>query len=106
MNTEPWYAAQCVFRHKDAGRGPKQTYEERIILLRAISADEAIARAEKEAEGYCADLNECEYLGYVQVFHLFEEVLGDGTEVFSSMQRSDLPAKEYLSRHYPTNPSD
>lgn len=106
MNTEPWYAAQCIFRHTDAGRGPKQTYEERIILLRANSADEAIARAEKEAKGYCADLNDCEYLGYVSVFHLFDDAPGDGTEIFSSMQRSDLTAKEYLDRHYPDVPAD
>ncbi len=48
-------------------------YEERIILLRARSFDEAIGRAEKEAEEYCHDLDGCKYVGYVDVFHLSDE---------------------------------
>jgi hypothetical protein len=96
MNSEPWYAAQCIFLHSGTDRGPKQTYEERIILLRAHTSDEAIERAEKEAEEYCHDLDGCEYLGYVNVFHLYDEMPGDGTEIFSTMQRGDLEPKEYF----------
>ena len=101
MLNEPWYAAQCVFRHAGTEHGPKQTYEERITLLRAGSFDEAIERAEKEAEEYSRDLEGCEYLGCVDVFHIYDETVGDGTEIFSSMRRADSEPKEYLDLHYP-----
>ena len=90
MNTEPWYAAQCIFRHTDAGHGPKQTYEERIILLRADNADDAIERAEKEAEGYCRDLNDCEYLGYVNVIECFAQLNFDILNRFAVIQNFTL----------------
>jgi len=81
-------------------------YEERIVLLRADSFDDAVKRAEKEAKEYYRDLDGCRYVGYVNVFHICDEKIGDGTEIFSSMQRSDLISKAYLEQHYPDEPDD
>ena len=106
MSNEPWYAAQVIFLHSGTEHGPKQTYEERITLLRADTFDDAIERAEKEAEEYCRDLDGCKYVGYVNVFHIYDEKVGEGTEIFSSMQTSDLKPKEYLDLHYPDEPDD
>jgi hypothetical protein len=63
MSNESWYSAQCIFLHSDKGHGPKQMYEERIVLLRADSMEGAIEQAEKEAEEYCGDLEGCRYVG-------------------------------------------
>jgi len=106
MSKETWYGARCIFLHSESNHGPKQMYEERIVLIRADSFDEAIARAEREAEEYCRDLDGCEYLGHVNVFHINDEKLSAGTETFSSMQKSDLKPKEYLDLHYPDSPED
>jgi hypothetical protein len=50
MDQEPWYAAKCLFRHHDKESGPKQMYEERVILLKATSLDEAVARPRGSAD--------------------------------------------------------
>jgi hypothetical protein len=106
MDQEPWYAAKCLFRHHEKESGPKQMYEERAILLKATSLDEAVGRAESEAKLYCMDLQDCEFTGYVDVFHLYDENLVDGSELFSSMRRSDLKPEEYLDHFYPDEPED
>ena len=106
MNREGWYSAQCIFLHADKVQDPQQMYEERIVVLRAESMEAAIDRAEKEAEKYCSDVNGCRYIGYVNVFALYDDEIGDGSEIFSSMQRSDLAPKEYLALHYPDAPEN
>ncbi len=106
MSDERWYSAQVIFLHSRTQHGPKQTYEERITLVRADSFDDAIERAEKEAEEYCRDLDGCKYVGYVNVFHIYDEKLREGTEIFSNMRKSELNSKEYLDLHYPKDPAD
>ncbi len=106
MSNEPWYAAQCIFLHADKGHGPKQMYEERIVLLKADSFDDAIERAENEAEKYSRDLDGCKYLGFVNVFHIYDSKLAAGTEMFSRMEKSELKPKQYLDLHYPDESDD
>src|ERR1700754_398195 len=89
MNREGWYSAQCIFLHADKVHGPKQMYEERIVVLRAESMEAAIDRAEKEAEDYCSDVSGCSYIGHVNVFALYDDEIGDGSEIFSSMLKSN-----------------
>jgi hypothetical protein len=72
-----------------------ETYEERITLWHASSAEEAIARAEAEALEYAAAIEGCTYLSLAQSYQLADDV-GDGAEVFSLMRDSELGPKEYL----------
>lgn len=106
MRKARWYSAQCIFLHSDKGHGPKQMYEERVILVRAANKDHAIERAETEAKQYSNELEGCGYVGLTDVFDLFDERPGDGVEVFSRMRRSDLAPNEYLDQHYPAQPDD
>jgi len=106
MSLKSWYSAQCIFLHADKIHGPQQMYEERIVVLRAESMEAAIERAEKEAKDYCGDVNGCSYIGYVNVFALYDDEIGDGSEIFSSMQKSQLVPKEYLDLHYPDAPEN
>ena len=106
MSEEVWYSAQCIFLHADQQHGPKQMYEERIVLLRAKSFEAAVELAEREARKYCRDLDGTRYLEYVNVFKLSDDDLGAGTEIFSTMQQSDLSPEEYLDLHYPRLPDD
>jgi len=102
MSDEPWYGAKCVFLHTEIESCPGQIYEERVILVRAENFDEAVSRAEVMAEEYAKDVEGCSYTRFVDVFHLYEENIGDGAEVYSLMRESDLSKDEYLNRFYDT----
>ncbi len=103
MASEPWYTARCIFRHTSSRGGTDSgVYEERIVLLRAESFEEAARKAEEEAAVYASGTAGVEYLGYLDVYHLCEDVVGDATEVFSLMRTSELGPGEYLSRFFDT----
>ena len=103
--TLSWYTVRCAFA-SDAWvdeEGSYRTYEERVTLWRASSADEAIERAEADAEEYAASVSETpvSYLGLAQCFHLFDEPV-DGAEVFSLMRDSDLDPDDYVDSFFDT----
>ena len=100
---EPWYSVRCIFRHQKRHDMVKSNlYEERITLWRAHSFDEAIELAEKEAFKYAEDC-ECEYLGFAQAYHLYEENIESGSEIFSLMREHNYSPKKYLDRYFDTN---
>ncbi len=100
-----WFAAKGVFLHADQGSGPRQQYEERVVLLRARSGQKAIKLAEREAERYARILDQVSFTGFVDVYQPFDEP-GVGAEVYSAMEPSDLVIKEYLNLRYPPEPLD
>jgi hypothetical protein len=101
-NNEPWYSARCVFRDLEPGTATKrQLYEERIVLIKAASFAEAMHLAEVEARDYASAVD-MEFVDFVEVFHLFERKLRDGTEVFSLIRESDLPPQAYVEQFFDT----
>jgi hypothetical protein len=100
-----WFSAKGVFVHRDSGSGPRQLYEERVLLVRARTFRKARKLAEKDAQKYERLLDGCAFTEFVEVFRLFDEP-GDGAEVFSTMEQSDLEPKEYVERRYPSKPAD
>jgi hypothetical protein len=102
MSDEPWFGAKCIFLHTEIRSCPGQVYEERVLLVRAGSFNEAVSRAEVMAEEYAKDVDGCSYTGFVDVFHIYDENIGDGAEVYSQMRMSDLGKDEYLNRFYDT----
>ncbi|RNL64326.1 DUF4288 domain-containing protein [Nocardioides marmoriginsengisoli] len=100
MSDLGWYAVRCVFG-SEADNEDETTYEERITLWQATSADEAIERAEVEALAYAASIEEVEvnYLGLAQCFHLFDDP-SDGAEIFSLMRDSELEPDDYLDTFF------
>jgi hypothetical protein len=97
-DAKQWYSARTVYEHDEPGDG---LFEERIVLVRAADFDEAMSRAEDEAKKYAEAVGGT-YTGYVSVFELAEEAIGDGSEVFSLMRDSDLTADEYIDHFYST----
>lgn len=77
-------------------------YEERLVLIRANDFDQAIQKAELEAQKYASEANGREYLGHVDVYEIVEEHISDGTEVYSLMRESKLDAEEYITRFFDT----
>jgi hypothetical protein len=102
---EPWYAVRCVFRTtENKPWGPTDlttgtsAYEERITLWRASSADEAIARAELEANEHAAILGD-QYVDFAQAYHL-TDLPADGGEVFSLIRYSSLETDAFLDHFF------
>ena len=97
-----WYGVKTVYRATPVGgrRGTDRLYsgdvtlvEERVVLIRARSADEAIRKAEREAKVYAVDSHRNPYgqhvrtrvLRYVDAFIIGAD-LDDGAELFSETE--------------------
>lgn len=97
---EPWYGVRLLYRLTGTSR---PAYEERIIIVRADSDDDAIAKGELYSKDYESEATE--YIGYAMAFHIFDEngpCLGPGTEVFSLIRESQLDANAYIDRFHDT----
>ncbi len=102
-----WYAVRCVFAtDHNQSFGPtdldqdESTYEERITLWLAPSAETAIEHAEVEAHEY-AEAVGSRYVGLAQSYWLADRV-GHGAEVFSLIRKSKLSPTDYLDRFFDT----
>ena len=95
---EPWFSVRCILAFTDDA---STLYEERVTLWRASSFEEAIERAEREAREYVGGLDG-EYVGLAQAYHLADEHLEDGSEVFSMMRESELTAAAYITQFFDT----
>ena len=102
-NETGWFAVRCVFSCGWPATGGRPLYEERITLWRASSVEDAVARAEAEAQTYAASIEDSpdRFLGLAQAYRLDDEP-GDGAEVFSLVRESDLPAEDYLDAFFDT----
>lgn len=98
-----WFAVRCVFQSGTALATGATTYEERVTLWRAGSAEKAVERAEAEALDYAGTITESPdtYLGIAQSYQLFGDP-ADGAEIFSLMRDSDLAPKDYLDSFFDT----
>lgn len=98
-----WFSVRCVFAVGWPPEAAGETYEERITLWRAQSAEEAVTRAQGEALEYAATIEDApsKYTGLAQCFQLDDEP-GDGAEIFSLMRDSKLPADDYLDKFFDT----
>lgn len=102
MEPEPddrWYAVRSLFRL--AGE-PESAYEERITLWQAGSFEEALEKAETEADDYAEFIGATYLADFGQVYHLADVPPREGAEVFSLIRDSALPPKPYVERFFST----
>ncbi len=93
-NREPWYAVRCLFTHPNRAKsGDGTLYEERITLWKCASDEEAYLKAENEAKEY--EKEDCIFIKATDCFHLFDESIGEGTELWSVMRGSFLTPEIY-----------
>jgi len=95
---EPWYAIRSTFRI--GVKDDSNIYEERIVVFRAESIEEAFSKAKKEAEQYEYESG-FEWIGQLDSYHIFDpEEISEGREVWSEYQESELNADEFLNEKY------
>jgi hypothetical protein len=103
MEVKEWYGVKSLYEvQNNTVTSPSHLYEERIVVLRARSFNEAIIEAEKEAKRYAGEESGITYLEYVNVFKLTSEEIQDKTEVFSLMRESELGPDKYIDRYFDT----
>lgn len=94
-----WYAVRSLFQLPD---DIESAYEERITIWHAHSVEEAMDRAQAEAQEY-AEFAGATYLAdFGQAYHLADAPPRDGAEVFSLIRDSALPPKPYVDRFFAT----
>ena len=92
---EPWYSVKCLFHHPTRKvDGEDFLYEERVTLWKAGSFREAHNLAEEEARQYAKEAN-CVFVASTDSFHLFDDKLSAGVEVYSTMRGSNLKPGVY-----------
>jgi hypothetical protein len=100
-NEVQWFGAKCVFAHHSLSIDEEDIhYEERVVLVRAKSLDDAIQQGEREARRYASERSNCQYIEFINVFKLTTDALEPGTEVYSLMRRSTLSPSDFLDRYY------
>jgi hypothetical protein len=102
MNELLWYSVRTIYRHDDVAASAHPVFEERVVLFRAESFDNAMSKAQQEAEAYGKGLKGVTFLGFFDCYELPDDTVGDGTEVFSLLRQSELPDDEYLTQFFDT----
>ena len=97
---EPWYSARCLFEllQPEGSICPRRVYEERIVLIRATSFDDALRQAEAEAREYAAGTDGVRYLEHVDVFHLFDDEIVSGTELYSLFRNGGPEPDDFVAQ--------
>ena len=104
METLEWYGARSVYElvGRDSQENGTKLFEERIVLVKASSMEEAMEEAEKEATAYASEDSGFIYLGYINVYKLADTRVKNKTEVYSLMRESALAPQEYIDRFFDT----
>jgi hypothetical protein len=101
MDTE-WYSVKGWFRWYMADGGATDRFEERVVLFRAISLDDALDRAEAESVVYCQPDPKANFrVEPVGIWHAhrIEDAPAEGVEVFSRRIETDLSNEAFKARY-------
>ncbi len=75
-------------------------FEERVVVFRAASPEEALGKGRDEAKRYSEGENQPRMLAHIVAFSLWEEELSEGDEVWSCLRQLDVTDEEFLDRVY------
>ncbi len=94
VKTEVWFGARTAFSYRVEGNASApRVFEQRVVVFRAPTFEEAMVLSEKEADSYARRMSvrnsdgeevRVEYLGYCNVFEI-GDALEDGVEVHSQL---------------------
>jgi hypothetical protein len=98
-----WYSVRSVFRSDRNEDGQsRRSFEERVVLFRAASFEEALTKGKDEARRYGADAVDSPHyhlLDHLVAYYIHsDEVLRDGDEVWSCIRDSDATDGQFLKK--------
>ena len=96
------YAVRSVYREDRTEDGkPLRMFKERIVLVRAETFEEALAKGQAEAEGYVASSQHAVLLDHTVAYNIHgDDHLQDQDEVWSCIRGLDLSDEAFLRRIY------
>lgn len=101
MPDQGWYSVRSVFLSERLVEGkPTRMSEERVVLFRASSFEEALAKGGAEAKRYAEGWPQPKMLDHLVAFSILEEELHEGEEVWSCLRESSLSDTEFLHQVY------
>ena len=98
---QPWYGVKTLL-YNHSGK----MYEERVLVYEATSIEDAESKAMSDTTAYVKLLKGYDFIGVIDVFHMFDKHIHSGLEVFSQMIRSELTPEQYIERFYDLDPTD
>jgi len=101
MPSTDWYSVRSIYRRDTTEDGkPRRSFEERVVLFRAESFEAALAKGEAEAKCYAADLSGGKMLDRVVAYHIHDDELREGDEIWSCIRDLDTTDEEFLRQVY------
>ena len=101
MEEQQWYSVRSVFRSDKIVDGrPVRMFEERVVVFRAASSEEALVKGRAEAQRYTEGETHPKLLNYIVAFGIWEEELREGEEVWCCFRETDVSDEEFLDRVY------
>lgn len=98
---QQWYSVRSIFRRDRIEEGKLvRLFEERVVVFRAASGEEALAKGRAEAQRYAASETQPTMLDHVVAFGTWAEELREGEEVWSCLRELDISDADYLDRFY------
>ncbi len=79
---------------------PERLFEERVVIFRASSTEEALTKGRSEAQRYAEGETHPIMLDHMVAFSLMEEELREGEEVWSCLRQSEDSDEQFLNRVY------
>lgn len=98
---QQWYSVRSVFKLPESSDGKRpRLFEERVVIFRASSPEEALEKGRAEAKQYSTSDTQPRMLAHIVVFCIWEEELDEGEEVWSCLRQLEIPDEEFLDRVY------
>lgn len=91
-----WYATKTIFSIPNREELGKYLYEERVLLWRATSFEEAFEFATAEAKDYEKVVDGILFLGRCDAYQIDHDIIGHGSELWSLQRGSNLEPYVYV----------
>ena len=95
-----WFGVRCLFEHPARRSRGKHVYEERIVIVEALSEAVALRKAERNARSYAGADGDTKYLGFSESYAMYDKPSTPGAEVFSLMRSSKLGPGPFVTRYF------
>lgn len=93
-----WYGIRTVY-HFGTKQDGTNVFEERVVVFSAQTDEEALAKAEREADQY-ASANNLQRHPWLEAYHQDGDALIDGYEVWSELYESAEDLETFFQSRY------